>query len=115
MENTGQVATATVRTPGGRVTYAGDARIDGVPGTAAPVPIGFKDTAGSTCGSLLPTGGPVDVIQGVEVTCIDNGMPVVVLRAADLDCWATRPAKSWMPTWPSRPGSRRSAARPGRS
>ncbi|MBW7849597.1 MAG: 4-oxalomesaconate tautomerase [Rhodospirillales bacterium] len=84
MENTGQVATATVRTPGGRVTYAGDARIDGVPGTAAPVPIGFKDTAGSTCGSLLPTGGPVDVIQGVEVTCIDNGMPVVVLRAADL-------------------------------
>lgn len=84
MENTGQVATATVRTPGGRVTYAGDARIDGVPGTAAPVPISFKDTAGSTCGSLLPTGGAVDVIQGVEVTCIDNGMPVVVLRAADL-------------------------------
>ncbi|MGQ9367960.1 4-oxalomesaconate tautomerase [Azospirillum sp. ST 5-10] len=84
MENTGQVAVATVQTPGGRVTYAGDARIDGVPGTAAPIPLEFKDTAGSSCGALLPTGNPVDVIDGVEVTCIDNGMPVVVLRAGDL-------------------------------
>ncbi|SLN62957.1 4-oxalomesaconate tautomerase [Oceanibacterium hippocampi] len=84
MENTGQTATALVATPGGRVTYAGTARIDGVPGTAAPVPVTFQDTAGSTCGALLPTGNLVDVIDGVEVTCIDNGMPVVVMRAADL-------------------------------
>ncbi|MCP5367749.1 MAG: 4-oxalomesaconate tautomerase [Hyphomicrobiales bacterium] len=84
MENTGQTAVARVRTPGGRVTYAGDAAIDGVPGTAAPVPLTFRDTAGSSCGALLPTGNAVDVIDGVPVTCIDNGMPVVVLRAADL-------------------------------
>ena len=56
MENTGQVAVATVQTPGGMPTYAGDARIDGVPGTHAPVPLEFRDTAGSTCGALLPTG-----------------------------------------------------------
>ena len=56
MENTGQVATARVETPGGRVSYVGGARIDGVPGTAAPVPITFADTAGSSCGALLPTG-----------------------------------------------------------
>ena len=62
MENTGQVAVATVATPGGRVTYAGEARIDGVPGTSAPVPIEFQDTAGSSCGALLPTGNAVDVI-----------------------------------------------------
>jgi 4-oxalomesaconate tautomerase len=84
MENTGQVATARVETPGGRVSYAGDARIDGVPGTAAPVPITFADTAGSSCGALLPTGSAVDVIDCVECTLIDNGMPCVVMRASDL-------------------------------
>jgi len=84
MENTGQVAVAEVQTPGGRVSYAGEAKIDGVPGTAAPVPLEFRDTAGSSCGALLPTGNVVDVIDGVEVTLIDNGMPVAVLRAADL-------------------------------
>lgn len=83
MENTGQVAVARVCTPGGRVSYAGDARIDGVPGTAAPIPISFRDTAGSSCGALLPTGRPLDVVEGVEVTMIDNGMPCVVMRAAD--------------------------------
>lgn len=84
MENTGQVAVARVMTPGGRVTYRGEARIDGVPGGAAPVPIAFKDTAGSTCGALLPTGNAADIVEGIEVTMIDNGMPCVVMRAADL-------------------------------
>ena len=84
MENTGQIAVASVATPGGRVTYAGEARIDGVPGTAAPVPIEFRDTAGSSCGALLPTGNAVDEIEGVSVTMIDNGMPCVVMKAADM-------------------------------
>ncbi len=83
MENTGQIAEARVRTPGGRVTYAGDARIDGVPGTAAPVEIAFSDIAGASCGALLPTGRAVDVIEGLGTTCIDNGMPCVLMRAAD--------------------------------
>ena len=84
MENTGQIAVANVRTPGGKPTYAGNRAIDGVPGTASPIPIEFRDTAGSSCGALLPTGKPFDVIDGVECTLIDNGMPVVVMRAADL-------------------------------
>lgn len=84
MENTGQVAVATIETPGGRVRYDGDARIDGVPGTAAPIPIAFEDTAGSSCGALLPTGNAVDTVEGVAATLIDNGMPTVVMRAADL-------------------------------
>jgi 4-oxalomesaconate tautomerase len=84
MENTGQTAVATVRTPGGRVAYEGEARIDGVPGTAAPVPIVFEGTAGSTCGALLPTGNAVDEIEGIACTLIDNGMPCVVLAAADI-------------------------------
>lgn len=83
MENTGQMATATVSTPGGVVDYAGDASIDGVPGAAAPVPIVFEDTAGSSCGALLPTGNAVDTVNGVELTLIDNGMPCVILDAAD--------------------------------
>lgn len=84
MENTGQVAVATVATPGGRVTSRGNARIDGVPGTAAAIPIVFRDTAGSSCGALLPTGNAADTIDGVGVTLIDNGMPCVVLAALDL-------------------------------
>jgi 4-oxalomesaconate tautomerase len=83
-ENTGTLSDIEVRTPGGRVEYSGDARIDGVPGTAAPVNIRFLDTAGSVCGALLPTGHVVDRFDGVDVTCIDNGMPVVILSAQDL-------------------------------
>jgi 4-oxalomesaconate tautomerase len=84
MENTQSLAVAQVPTPGGRVEYAGAARIDGVPGTHAPIPIDFLDVAGSSCGNLLPTGNAVDTIQGLRVTCIDNGMPVVCVAAADL-------------------------------
>lgn len=83
-ENTGTLSDIEVRTPGGRVEYAGDARIDGVPGTAAPVNIRFLDTAGSVCGALLPTGRLVDRFDGVDVTCIDNGMPVVIMAAQEL-------------------------------
>jgi 4-oxalomesaconate tautomerase len=84
MVNTGSVAVAHVQTPHGVVEYEGTARIDGVPGTAAPIPTDFLDVAGSSCGALLPTGSAVDIVDGIEVTCIDNGMPVVILRAADL-------------------------------
>jgi len=84
MENTGQVAVATVQTPGGTVSYEGEARIDGVPGTHAPIPLEFRDTAGSSCGALLPTGNVVDVIDGVRCTLIDNGMPCIVFKAEDV-------------------------------
>ena len=89
MENTGQIAIATVQTPGGVVSYLGEAKIDGVPGTHAAVPLEFLDTAGSSCGALLPTGNAVDTINGVECTLIDNGMPVVVMRAADMGITGT--------------------------
>lgn len=84
MENTGQVAVAHVQTPGGKVSYRGQARIDGVPGTSAPIQIEFRDTAGSSCGALLPTGNAADYVNGITVTMIDNGMPCVVLRAEDM-------------------------------
>ncbi|HEU4960714.1 MAG TPA: 4-oxalomesaconate tautomerase [Sphingomonas sp.] len=84
MKNTGQIAVATVQTPGRQVTYAGDAKISGVPGTAAPIPLAFRDTAGSSCGALLPTGNAWDEIEGVRCTLIDNGMPCVVFAASDV-------------------------------
>ena len=84
MENTRQISIAHVQTPAGSVRYDGSQRIDGVPGGAAPILVEFFDTAGSSCGALLPTGNPVDVFDGIPVTCIDNGMPVVLLRAADV-------------------------------
>ena len=83
MVNTDSKATAFVETPGGKVNYAGSARIDGVPGTHAPININFEDVAGSSCGALLPTGNVVDEVLGVQVTCVDNGMPVVCLNASD--------------------------------
>jgi 4-oxalomesaconate tautomerase len=84
MRNSDQIAIATVQTPGGRVRYDGDARIDGVPGGAAPIPLEFRDTAGSSCGALLPTGNAFDEVEGVRVTLIDNGMPCVVMKARDV-------------------------------
>jgi 4-oxalomesaconate tautomerase len=83
MVNTGEVARAEVQTPGGRLCYDGMTAIDGVPGSAAPVRLMFGSIAGSMCGALLPTGRARDVIDGVDCTLIDNGMPIVVLRAAD--------------------------------
>jgi 4-oxalomesaconate tautomerase len=82
--NTGMQCDISVATPGGRVTYEGDARIDGVPGTAAAITLNFLDTAGSVCASLLPTGRVRDQIGGVAVTCIDNGMPMVMIEAGQL-------------------------------
>ena len=87
--NTDMLCDITVQTPGGRVSYEGDARIDGVPGTCAPIKINFLDTAGSVCSGLLPTGHvrdtvPIGGIGPIEVTCIDNGMPLVMMRATDL-------------------------------
>ena len=84
MMNSGSTVTAVFGTPDGVPQYAGHAAIAGAPGTAAPISLRFADTAGSVTGSLLPTGNVRDVIDGIEVTCVDNGMPVVVARAADL-------------------------------
>lgn len=81
--NTGARIRCKVRTEGGSPVYAGATAIDGVPGTAAPVELTFLDVAGSSTGSMLPTGSPLDHIQGVEVTCMDVAMPVVVARAVD--------------------------------
>ena len=83
MVNTKEVAVATIRTPRGRVSYDGEARIDGVPGSHAPVPLIFDALAGSMCGALLPTGRVVDRIDGIACTLIDNGMPCVVMDAGD--------------------------------
>jgi 4-oxalomesaconate tautomerase len=94
MENTGQIAVARVSTPGRRVIYRGAVEIDGVPGGAAAVPIEFRDTMGSSCGALLPTGNAVDTIEGVEATLIDNGMPCVVLRAGDLGITGDEPPEA---------------------
>jgi 2-methylaconitate cis-trans-isomerase PrpF len=82
--NTGKLIEAIVQTPGGKVTYEGTTTIDGVPGTAAPIRVSFLDAAGAKTGRLLPTGQVRDRILGVEATCIDMAMPLVILRATDL-------------------------------
>jgi len=82
--NTGSLVESIVQTPGGTVTYAGEAAIDGVGGTAAPVKINFKSAIGAVTGKLLPTGKPLDVIDGVEVSCVDAAMPVVLMLAEAL-------------------------------
>jgi 4-oxalomesaconate tautomerase len=81
MVNSDSIAVATFPTPGGAVEYRGTVEIAGVPGTAAPVVLAFTDTEGSATGSLLPTGHVRDSIDGIEVTCVDNGMPVVLALA----------------------------------
>lgn len=82
--NTGKIIEARVSTPRGQVSYDGDAVIDGVPGTAAPIHLAFADAAGSKTGKLFPTGQATDSIQGIDATCIDAAMPLVIVRASDL-------------------------------
>jgi len=93
--NTGMQCDVTVDTRGGVVQYAGSARIDGAPGTSAPITINFLDTAGSVCAGLLPTGRVLDRVTvsapgmeafSLDVTCIDNGMPLVIFKASDVGC-----------------------------
>ncbi len=83
MVNTGGICEVTVQTPNGQVEYAGNAKVDGVPGTAAPILCNYLGIAGSSCGALLPTDNVRDQVNGIELTCIDNGMPEVLLRASD--------------------------------
>ncbi len=85
MVNSGNRCELEVITPEGKVEYEGDASIDGVPGSASPLICNYMDLAGSACGKLLPTGKICDVVNGISVTCIDNGMPVVLLRSRDFN------------------------------
>jgi 2-methylaconitate cis-trans-isomerase PrpF/tripartite-type tricarboxylate transporter receptor subunit TctC len=82
--NTGSRIEVTVRTPGRRITYDGDTRIDGVAGTAAPIHLNFLDAWGAVTGKVFPTGKRIDTINGIEVTCIDAAMPLMIVRASDL-------------------------------
>ncbi|WFO20661.1 4-oxalomesaconate tautomerase [Pseudoalteromonas sp. H100] len=83
MLNTAASAVARVQTPNGKVSYKGEAVIDGVSGSAAPITLDFLDIAGANCGALFPTGNAIDEINGYSITCIDNGMPVVILDASE--------------------------------
>jgi 4-oxalomesaconate tautomerase len=82
LENTDSIAVARIQTPNNSVDYSGDTKIDGVPGSAAPISIQFEGMEGSSCGALFPAGFQAS-IDGMNLTCIDNGMPVVVMNAAD--------------------------------
>jgi 2-methylaconitate cis-trans-isomerase PrpF len=81
--NTDSIVEAIVQTPNGKVTYDGNARIDGVAGTAAPVGVNFTSAIGAVTGKLLPSGKPLDIIDGIEVSCVDVAMPMILMRAAD--------------------------------
>ncbi|MEA5460492.1 4-oxalomesaconate tautomerase [Arcicella sp. LKC2W] len=81
--NTGGICEVVVQTPNRQVEYIGNAKVDGVVGTSAPIICNYLETVGSTCGALLPTGNSKDIVEGIEITCIDNGMPIVMMRASD--------------------------------
>lgn len=83
MVNTGGICEVIVQTPDYQVQYNGNTKIDGVVGTSAPIICNYLETVGATCGALLPTGNSIDTILDIETTCIDNGMPVVIMRASD--------------------------------
>jgi 4-oxalomesaconate tautomerase len=82
--NTGSVIEAVIQTPGGKINYEGETVIDGVPGTAAPISLFFYDLVGTRTGKLLPTGNPIDFIEGIEVSCVDAAIPMIIARAEDM-------------------------------
>ena len=81
MVNSNNICELILQTPNKKLTFQGGAKIDGVNGTSAPIICNYENIAGSTCGTLFPTGNKKDIINGIEVTCIDNGMPVVLVDA----------------------------------
>ena len=82
--NTDSFIEVVVQTPDGQVDYDGDTSIDGVQGTAAPVLLNFLDVAGTKTGHLLPTGNLRDCIDGIEVSCVDAAVPMVLIPAESL-------------------------------
>lgn len=84
MLNTGKICELIMQTPNAKLSFSGTAKIDGVSGTSAPIICNYEDTIGSSCGALFPTGNFKDKINGVSVTCIDNGMPVVLIKADEM-------------------------------
>ena len=96
--NTDSLIEAVVETPGGRVEYDGGAVIDGVPGSAAPILLNFMEVVGSKTGALFPTGSRRERILGVEVSCVDAAMPMVLPRRRAWACAATRARRNWTPT-----------------
>ncbi len=93
--NTGKIIDARVRTPGGQLVYQGEASIDGVPGTAAPVYLAFRNAVGAKTGKLLPTGNAIDRVLDMEATLIDGATPLVVLSAADFGFGGNEPASAF--------------------
>jgi len=83
-ENTGVTILSTVQTPNKVINYTGDTGIDGVPGTAAPIKLGFLNAVGAKTGKLLPTGNVVDEIDGIAVSCVDVSVPMVIVHAEAL-------------------------------
>lgn len=84
MINSNNICELVMQTPNKKLKFDGDARIDGVPGTSAPIICNYLDVAGSVCGSLFPTGNKKDIVNDIDITCIDNGMPVVLINANQL-------------------------------
>ena len=97
--DTDSVVEATIETENGEVLYDGDAAIDGVPGTSAPVIENFAKTVGSKDAETSPTGNATETIDGVEVTCIDVAVPVVMMEAASVGSKAMRrrPTSNYAP------------------
>jgi hypothetical protein len=96
--NTKSRIDVTVQTPGRRVSYVGETRIDGVAGTGAPIRLSFLDAWGAVTGSVFPTGRRIDVVDGTELTCIDAAMPLMIVRARDLGLSGSESPRSWMRT-----------------
>lgn len=85
MVNSDSLCEVKIETPNKKVNYKGEVKVDGVPGTGAPIICNYLDVAGKNCGALLPTGKVKDIVDDIEITCVDNGMPVVLLRASDFN------------------------------
>ncbi len=82
--NTDTIIEAHIQTPDRHVMYSGNTRIDGVPGTGAPIVLDFLDVEGGVTGAMFPTGSRRDLIEGIAVTCMDVAMPVMIAAAASL-------------------------------
>lgn len=91
--NTGKLLYSEVQVENNRAKVSGDCKIDGVPGSSAPILMDFSGTAGAATGKVLPTGNVVDQLETsrgtIEVSIVDVANPCVFVRAESVNMKGT--------------------------
>jgi 2-methylaconitate cis-trans-isomerase PrpF len=95
IRNTNTGVTAAARMTFSDDGLADEAAIPGVDGAWPAVDLFLNNPVGAKTGKLLPTGNPVDRVDGIDVSCVDVAVPMVIARASDFGRDVNDPIESF--------------------